>query len=412
MNCKIPMSKICVIIGLLWLYRPSLLNYYSPLFQWLFFSLAAFQILCSIIYAKKNDYKIDGVEKWIIVFYSLLLLLNTVNNTSMVHCIKEIVGVLTLMCSLKVGSSSTKYCYFDYAFRIGVFFTTINTLSALMFPQSLAVDHMGAASVFVLGGDNSSIVLYLLSVLFEIMYYRTRKGIKFPLYTIANLWVFSIIRDIATGMVVSAMITILLFLIIIIKRGRWVTPTLAIILNIAFTGTFVFMQATFDFMGALLGLLGRNATLTQRTALWSMSVDWIKERPLFGYGFLEDDAFNELVRTRTNSGLFNTGNPHNTYLTILLSGGVVLLCIFVVLLVKIIKRCKVMKGLYLSLFGSFLLVVMIHAQVEGRDITMLFYFCMIFYYYRKDFPQELHSCKLYKPMKAEELMNVGGKTYA
>ena len=100
------------------------------------------------------------------------------------------------------------------------------------------------------------------------------------------------------------------------------------------------MQSISNFYVNIFEALGRNATLTYRTTLWSISFKWILERPWFGYGYPDDDSFNFMVKERTTTGLFNTGNPHNTYLTLLLAGGIVLFTFFIIILIRTSKMSR------------------------------------------------------------------------
>lgn len=122
-----------------------------------------------------------------------------------------------------------------------------------------------------------------------------------------------------------AVIIVAFLLILEVKDIKFLTPIFSIIFNAFIFFTVVIMQSISNFYVNIFEALGRNATLTYRTTLWSISFKWILERPWFGYGYLDDDSFNFMVKERTTTGLFNTGNPHNTYLTLLLAGGIVLL---------------------------------------------------------------------------------------
>ena len=396
MITRITLSKICVWLGLFFLFRPSVLIYYNPNFQWVFFGIAGVQIICACYLARKRRCGISKIEKWVIAFYGFILLNNLIHNTSIVHCLKEVISIATLVYSLKIGSKYNNVNFFKAAYKISLFFTTINTISAILFPESLAVDYMGAASIYILGGDNGSIRLYLFAILFRVLMQGDHKEKNFPVFEIINIWIFSMIRDIATGVVVSASITFLLLCVYNKKVFKKFSPYLAILINAIFVSVFVVMQATFNVFAGLLAILGRNATLTSRTFLWSMTVDWIKDRPLFGYGFLDDNSFNSLVQTRTSSGLFNTGNPHNTYLTILLSGGIILLCIFIIILIRISRNCNKFDVFYYNIFAVFLFTFMFHAQVEGRDFTNIIFVSLLFYYFKDFFVESRNSLKKVK----------------
>lgn len=164
---------------------------------------------------------------------------------------------------------------------------------------------------------------------------------------------------------------------------KFLTPTFAIIFNAFIFFTVVIMQSISNFYVNIFEALGRNATLTYRTTLWSISFKWILERPWFGYGYLDDDSFNFMVKERTTTGLFNTGNPHNTYLTLLLAGGIVLLAFFIFILIRTSRMSRECPILIINVLSGFLATLMLHAQVEGRDQAFILLICCVIYYVSK-----------------------------
>lgn len=79
----------------------------------------------------------------------------------------------------------------------------------------------------------------------------------------------------------------------------------------------------------LLEAVGRDATLTGRTTLWSAVVDDINERPVFGYGYsvfwLAHNPDSANVVTATH---WNAPNSHNGYLDLCIDLGLVGLLLF------------------------------------------------------------------------------------
>lgn len=285
--------------------------------------------------------------------------------------------------TVKIGVTSDEGSFFEWAYKIGLTCTVLNTISAIIFPNSMYVDAMGAASVFLLGGDNAAIRLYILSIMFGVLYnFYHRKKYKIPVFAIFNLILFAFLRDIATAKLMAVIIIAFLF-ILELKDIKFLTPTFAIIFNAFIFFTVVIMQSISNFYVNIFEALGRNATLTYRTTLWSISFKWILERPWFGYGYLDDDSFNFMVKERTATGLFNTGNPHNTYLTLLLAGGIVLFTFFIIILIRTSKMSRECPIFITNVLSGFLATLMLHAQVEGRDQAFILLICCVIYYVSK-----------------------------
>lgn len=70
----------------------------------------------------------------------------------------------------------------------------------------------------------------------------------------------------------------------------------------------------------ILGVVGKDPTLTGRTAIWERIIGVIKERPLLGYGYRAYWSSDEARGTMTVSGFF-AGHSHNGYLDMALDLG-------------------------------------------------------------------------------------------
>jgi exopolysaccharide production protein ExoQ len=90
----------------------------------------------------------------------------------------------------------------------------------------------------------------------------------------------------------------------------------------------------------LLGLLGRDMTFTGRTSIWEIAPGAIAKRPLGGYGFASTTYGEFMVELYRRFGLFD---PHNGYLNLLLSTGIVGLCLF---LLAIVKSAQAARDMY------------------------------------------------------------------
>jgi O-antigen ligase len=76
-------------------------------------------------------------------------------------------------------------------------------------------------------------------------------------------------------------------------------------------------QDIFEFL--IVGVFGKNLTLTRRTAIWDTAISEIIKRPLFGVG-LQSDSY--------NFALFKVNHVHNIVMELLYEGGIVALFLF------------------------------------------------------------------------------------
>jgi O-antigen ligase len=142
----------------------------------------------------------------------------------------------------------------------------------------------------------------------------------------------------STALVVMLIVLAFLFSIRGVGAIRDRSLKVAFVVALAAPGLLLFTMV-FVAPGVLTGLLGKDAGLTGRDVIWSTVVQYIRERPLLGYGwntvwptqsggFLPSEVAYETVR---RAG-FEVVNAHNGYLDLVLGGGVVALALFLAVL--------------------------------------------------------------------------------
>jgi O-antigen ligase len=87
-------------------------------------------------------------------------------------------------------------------------------------------------------------------------------------------------------------------------------------------GALVFCVAAFGFAGEIFEALGRDFTLTGRTALWTFLCDYAAAHPVLGYGYATfwTGAITNSVESRLG---WSPGQAHNGYLDLVLQLGLV-----------------------------------------------------------------------------------------
>lgn len=94
--------------------------------------------------------------------------------------------------------------------------------------------------------------------------------------------------------------------------GSWLA--IVLVVGVALTIAAMGLEAT--------SLLGRDSSLTGRTAIWPTVIEYIKARPILGYGFqafwIEGSETMKTVELRAN---FEAHNAHNSYFELMLGFG-------------------------------------------------------------------------------------------
>jgi O-antigen ligase len=139
-----------------------------------------------------------------------------------------------------------------------------------------------------------------------------------------------------------------------------------------------------NLLNDLVGQFSRNGsaseilTLTGRTELWEFCFGKIRERPLFGYGYMAAEDI--ITREYVSSSYGSTANAHNMMIQSLLSVGILgtlpVLVIFGCHIALFIKRPEPMRDVFgMLLIFSGLTEIEIFGSVAGA--YALSYFCVI-----------------------------------
>lgn len=370
---EIRLSDLCVFIGLLYVFKLGSISYLIPKFGVVYYGLAAIQLLLALFVYARGDVRLNKTHFGIAGYCATLLFSTYVNGASMQTSLNEVFCLLPLLVTIDMLFCEREIEMVRRASRFSIVMISLNTLTALIFPNAMFRDVTGAPTIFLLGADNSLIPIYMVSSVLE-MYERELKGAdcRIPIISLGNLLLFSIVRDIASGKLVGFLLVALLTLVFFNKSFSF-PFSLAIGINIAFFAIFVYGQSTISSLAGIFELLGRNSTFTERSFLWTFGFRLFALNPLLGLGSYSAVSFNNLVRALTITGLFNTGNPHNSYLSILISGG--LLAFSFVVFTVFQARVRPSD----SFMNIFLFAFLLHAQVEGRDIVYIFFIAIAIY---------------------------------
>lgn len=320
--------------------------------------------------------KIQQIDLIVIIFYLVLAGATILNRGSIAEYIKEIVSFLALYITLSIGVSNNSGKYIKIMNKYLLIYTLINTLSAIIFyPNSMFRDNNNP--IFFLGGDNTSIRLYLASILFYFLnnYIETGK-VKIPVLPLLNLFVFSMLRDIGGGKVSFLLVTMgFVYLRFAKKMPQKIIKYIMIINIVLFLMLVVFNKMSiFSFI--IVNVLNRNLTLTDRTVIWEVTINQIIRKPIFGYGFIDGLKFQQLLPGITGI------NAHNTYLMILFNGGVIALSLFIYIFILASKRFDSKKHRkWLYAIPIVLMTLMIRAQIEGWDVVWIILFLKMAYSY-------------------------------
>ncbi len=311
----------------------------------------------------------------IVFFYYGIIYLSAYVNEQPFSTFNTMFSQVTVTALLlnSLGKTKLKQLVDGYAGAL-LLITVLNTFSAILFPNALYADADGHYVCFLLGIDNESINLYLLCVGVCMIraYLKKVRCDLFLIISIVSITVFSFIRD-CQGGVVCSIALVFAYSLYLLKNYR--LKAVYVLYS---------MLAVFLFMVVFQGLLNydyyiqlyfhRSATLSGRTLIWSKALEMIWEKPILGYGNYFSSTLGDILSIGASI------TAHNTYLTNMLAGGVLLMVPFIMELIVVARQVDKENSASTTGLSIAMLVLLLHGQIEGADSTyILIYLVMLGY---------------------------------
>lgn len=345
-------------------------------FTYIYLGLQFFMIfLFSLFIIKKKMF--NKFDFLIIIFCGIEFVSTYLNGISFLPLIKNTLSLFVLYLTAKYGLEKNASLYISTMTKVLVPLTVLNTIiSVILYPNALY--YSGVSPLFLIGGDNTSVRLYILAIMFSVL--NNKKAINFTsIISVVSLLIFSFIRDLGTGKICLAlMVAGMIFFYILKKNMPKKILKYCIIANVVFFLLIIIGNEMDIFSFIIVNLLNRELTLTTRTIIWAITIERIKQHPLIGYGYVSGEQFESLLPSIIGV------NAHNTYLMVAYIGGITLIATLgIIFYVTQRKYDKVRHSKYMSIIPITLFTLMIRAQVEGADTVYLIFILFLLYSYAK-----------------------------
>ena len=150
-----------------------------------------------------------------------------------------------------------------------------------------------------------------------------------------------------TAMGLAALAPLCGVLLYLLARWLMVSPLVAILFGLCTTvATYLLASRLFGFdTSDVLLLLFHDSTFTGRTQIWAFVWDFIKQRPLLGYGYQGFWGIPNSPKFRAELPFIATmAHGHNGFLDTILTEGVVGFALYLIVIGKVIRRCGMIAG--------------------------------------------------------------------
>ncbi len=374
---KTVVENVYIVLFFILFCRPISIYYFSTRFAvaneiYTFLSKAAFVIVLVLVLIKRNISK--GILLNLIAVYLCLTVSTVLGEGNFRRLIMSVYPVLGMSFFITLECSSFRKAKHFVSVISDMFtcLTLINLTLAVFMPRLYG-------DAYFLGIKNQMSYPLIIGFLFNsINSCLNNKTAKYKFYVFifmaTTLVVFS-----GSGVVGGVLLAAYMFIPTVKKfLCRISINKFLIIYFIAFIGIVFFSQIILNWGPIrifIVDILGKNTTLTNRTAIWSTAMDAIKKSPIIGYGIR--DSGNLFYIYLTFSWRINVeGNysAHNQILQTWYEGGIITLLFVTMCIIKcgkIIKNCKneeVANNIKISIIVTLILVL---AEAPGWDTLFI-----------------------------------------
>ncbi len=331
---------------------PSCLNYYLP--SNFLHILLILMGLSGVFFLLVSFYKF-GFDKYtaLIIAYCGVLVISTIYNggnvqgsvlTSVNNSFLSLVG---LTAAVSVFIKSRNIVMIDAMLRYFEILIIINLVTIILFPGGM-YSTLQEENYF-LGFENihSTTYIFTLALAFvkDKLYYQTNiiSTETKILLLLCNISVF-----ITTS--TATIIQFVIFDILIIfrkqfKKLRIFNAYFAVIINLLITIFLLFFYSYLSsqewFRGFIIDILGKDMTFMARTYIWDAFMLMFIQKPILGYGVNLDSLLN-MSSSYMGFGI-GSSHAHNQYLTDAYYGGLIMLCLLLIIVFRLankINSCK------------------------------------------------------------------------
>ncbi|MGN1372254.1 MAG: O-antigen ligase family protein [Candidatus Coprovivens sp.] len=388
---KIPTTKFFIIFTFLVLLMPEPLKKIPLLYNlYALFNLVFFIIYMAIFLLKKRKKNIERFELVMILYFIYFLLLSILKNNSSMYNYLIIINQLTLCLVVFVSGENKIKEVIQAIVYITTIYIIINAITLYLFPMGIFSSYTSYGNEvysWLLGSKNpcSRYIVISLCIRFCYKNYYYNNKYSFFDFIISLISIISIIKlKSTTGLISIGFMIILIIFTQKIKIPQKINYFTIFLLG----GLLSYLLIEFNiqnlFKYIIENVFQKNVTLSDRIYIWKQTKYYISQNLIFGYGYETDKIMSYKL----------LGNhPHNYYLFILYSTGVIGLCLITILFREMSKKCKSTFQTKVGLILFFSLIIM--GLTESLTSTPLMYlsFAIIYYLNKNVKEKEGHNCE-------------------
>ena len=354
----------------------------TNLWSYLTYLCALFFVVVGLQYIQKGG-RLNALER-LSIFYFIFLFLLTIlygnASTNLVPLIGRSMEIATLLMIVKMHKNDLTFVLTTgtIVFSVCVY---CNLLVLVQNPLGLIGDD--GEAYYLLGTNYNQIgPKVIIAFLFSVLLSSRRKAVIINTIAVAVTGMISLV---VVNSMTSAVSMALLLVVYLISWNRrfnrlilW--GSLAAVILFQILVVFVGNALSPDGSNAFLDLIGKDASFTGRTELWTYSAGYFWDSPFWGHGYIDPSDY-------LDSGYFYgiSKNSHNYIYNILHKGGLILLFVILNMIRISYRRIKVRmdeRSAYIIIMTGVTFLIMCLFEVYDAIYT---YLLLIFMYYYNEF---------------------------
>lgn len=342
----------------------------------LYYSYILFMLLDFVLLKKEKKY-LKKEPLWVAVYFGMLvistILFKGFNVPLLKSLLKTAVITILIINFLVTYKELLIGIFLKIQVWVGGIGAVVNLILIILIPDGLAKTQITGEPMWLYGHKNSLFMYLMIAMLgSSILYYRKDKG-KLSLHTYiltGIVLVSGILSNAGMVTVCSILLLILMFAFGIKTIRNKITMAksifIAVIINVMIC--LFRMQNVFDFI--IVDLLGKNLSLTGRTEIWDLALEYTRQHPVFGVGYLFPGDLYEMIVLSTT---------HNWIIGILFHMGLIGIALWIFALGHLIMHGRRYQRNYIMIIlAIFMFVYMIQGITENLCGPVLELRCFVF----------------------------------
>lgn len=237
------------------------------------------------------------------------------HNAPSVFYLCEAIGIL---CMFEVGFKYNEVKTINAASTLFMVMIVINYATLIVIPNGVGANDGTPMYLF---GMRTGFTLYIIPGILLNLLNDIKKDKKISICSILTIifGVLALLRmSVTTGLLEIGIICVLFFLLHRPKIAKKFNIYIFALVFFIFDFLITIMGTSFNILGAIAQILGKDPTFSNRTYIWANAVTKMNKSPVFGYG-----ADNMV------SGGTHMLQAHNHWLNVTIEGGYVALLLFI-----------------------------------------------------------------------------------